>query len=141
VSEVVARRIAWIWERWLAAGELAILEGDPGMNKSRLTLDLCARPSTGRPMPDGSPGPGPANAIVVCKEDAQGTTIRARLEALGADLSRVSRLDARRLGRDRGGSPAEDVPPDRPAANEQAPRPARRPYLHWRNDDLYRPLR
>jgi hypothetical protein len=69
--------------------KLSILDGDPGVGKSLLTLDLCARLSTGRPCPDGRPGLGPANALVLNGEDAAADTIRARLEALGADLGRV----------------------------------------------------
>src|SRR5258708_4913261 len=36
----------WFWLRYLARGKLAILDGDPGMGKSLLTLDLIARPRT-----------------------------------------------------------------------------------------------
>jgi hypothetical protein len=66
-----------------------MLEGDPGLGKSFLTLDLCARLSTGRPWPDGSPGPGPPNALVLNGEDGPADTTRSRLHALGADLGRV----------------------------------------------------
>jgi AAA domain len=34
------------------------MDGDPDLGKSLLTLDLCARLSTGRAFPDGQPGPG-----------------------------------------------------------------------------------
>src|SRR5262249_172381 len=44
---------AWLWPGRLALGKLAMLDGDPGMGKSLLALDLCARLSTGRPLPDG----------------------------------------------------------------------------------------
>jgi hypothetical protein len=83
----------WLWPRWLAPGELALLEGDPGVNKSRLALDLCARLSSGRPMPDGTPGPGPATAIFINAEDPSANLIRPRLEAQGADLSRILVID------------------------------------------------
>jgi hypothetical protein len=68
---------------------LAILDGDPGLGKSLVTLDLCARLSTGRPFPDGSASPGPAAAVILNGEDGAEDTIRPRLEALGADLGRV----------------------------------------------------
>src|SRR5437588_203912 len=35
-------------------GELSLLDGDPGTNKSSVTLDIAARLSTGTAMPDGS---------------------------------------------------------------------------------------
>src|SRR5205814_1602918 len=64
-SELEARACSWLWPGRLALGKLAILDGDPGLGKSLLALDLCARVSTGRPLPDGQPGPGPANVLVL----------------------------------------------------------------------------
>lgn len=89
LSELTTRPVSWLWSMRLALGKLAVLEGDPGLGKSLLSLDLCARLSTGRPMPDGSPGPGIGNSIVLNAEDGAEDTIRPRLEALGADLARV----------------------------------------------------
>ena len=61
--------IDWLWPGYLAAGNLAILDGDPGLGKSLLTLDLAARLTTGRPWPDGAASPGPAAALLLCAED------------------------------------------------------------------------
>jgi hypothetical protein len=88
-SELEARACSWLWPGRLALGKLAILDGDPGLGKSLLALDLCARVSTGRPLPDGQPGPGPAHVLVLEAEDGPQDTVRPRLEALGADLDRV----------------------------------------------------
>ncbi len=91
--ELVPRPLAWLWPGRLALGKLAILDGDPGLGKSLVTLDLCARLSTGRPFPDGQPGPGAGSALVLNAEDGADDTIRPRLQALGADLERVFVLD------------------------------------------------
>jgi hypothetical protein len=88
-SQLVPRGIDWLWAGRLGLGKPAILDGDPGLGKSLVTLDLCARLSTGRPFPDNSPGPGPSTAIVLNGEDGAEDTIRPRLQALGADLERV----------------------------------------------------
>src|SRR4030088_854814 len=93
VSELTPEAYAWLWPGRLPLGKLAILDGDPGLGKSLLALDLCARLSTGRPFPDGSPSPGPANALVLNGEDGAEDTIRPRLQTLGADLDRVFVLD------------------------------------------------
>jgi putative DNA primase/helicase len=90
VSQLVSRPLTWLWPGRLALGKLAILDGDPGLGKSLVTLDLCARLSTGRPFPDGSCCPGVGNSIVLNGEDGAEDTIRPRLQALGADLERVS---------------------------------------------------
>jgi hypothetical protein len=80
--------VRWLWPGRLALGKLALLDGDPDLGKSLLTLDLCARLTRGLPFPDGAPGPGPANVVVLSAEDGV-DTVRPRLQALGADLDRV----------------------------------------------------
>src|SRR5437879_10388219 len=89
VSQLRPRPVAWLWPGRLALGKLAMLDGDPGLGKSLLALDLCARLSTGRAMPDGSPGPGICNSIYLNAEDGSRDTILPRLQALGANLDRV----------------------------------------------------
>src|SRR6202023_1198737 len=89
VSQLLTRSVAWLWPGRLALGKLAIIDGDPGLGKSLVALDLCARLSTGRPLPDGSSGPEASNTIVLNAEDGEEDTIRPRLQALGADLERV----------------------------------------------------
>jgi hypothetical protein len=81
----------------LARGKLAILDGEPDLGKSLVALDLCAR-LTRRPFPDGSPGPGAGNAIVLNGEDSYQDTTRPRLEALGADLDRIFVFDREQIG-------------------------------------------
>jgi hypothetical protein len=94
VGNLESRPIAWLWSGRLALGKLAMLDGDPGLGKSLVTLDLCARLSTGRPFPDGAAGPGRSAALVLNGEDSAEDTIRPRLQALDADLQRVFVLHA-----------------------------------------------
>src|SRR5258708_34732307 len=88
--QVVAQAVSWLWPERLPLGKLVILDGDPDLGKSLIALDLCARLSTGRPFPDGRPGPGPANALVLSAEDSPADPLVPRLERLGADMQRVS---------------------------------------------------
>jgi hypothetical protein len=88
-NQVVAHPVSWLWPQRLPLGKLVILDGDPDLGKSLLSLDLCARLSTGRPFPDSGPGPGPATALVLSAEDTAADTIVPRLHRLGADLGRV----------------------------------------------------
>jgi hypothetical protein len=94
LCEWTPRPLSWFWPGRLALGKLAILDGDPGLGKSLVALDLCARLSTGRAFPDGRPCPGSGNALVLNGEDGVEDTIRPRLQALGADLERVFVLDS-----------------------------------------------
>ncbi|MCC6642288.1 MAG: AAA family ATPase, partial [Deltaproteobacteria bacterium] len=70
--------------------------GDPGLGKSSVTLDLAARVTTGRAMPDGSPGAS-GGVVLLSAEDGLADTIRPRLDAAGADVSRVVALASIRL--------------------------------------------
>jgi hypothetical protein len=96
VSQLTPRPVSWLWPGRLALGKLAMLDGDPDLGKSLVTLDLCTRLSRGLPFPDGSTSPGPANALVFNGEDDGEDTIGPRLQTLGADLDRVfvEQLDA-----------------------------------------------
>ena len=92
-SQLEHRPVAWLWSNWLPEGKLALLDGDPGLGKSMLTLDLCPRLSTGRPMPDGVPGPGTVPSLVLNAEDGAEDTIRGRLDAFGANKDLVFVVD------------------------------------------------
>src|SRR5262245_26580611 len=89
ISRLNRQPLSWLWPNRLAEGKLAMLDGDPGLGKSLLALDLCARLTTGRPFPDDSPAPDPAAALLLSAEDGEQDTTRPRLQALGADLDRV----------------------------------------------------
>jgi hypothetical protein len=89
------RPIVWLWSGRLARGKLAIFDGDPGLGKSLVTLDLCARITTGRPFPDGSPAQGPANVLLFHGEDAAEDVVNPRLDSLAADRARVFHVHRR----------------------------------------------
>jgi RecA-family ATPase len=72
-ADVQSRPTQWIWPSWLALDKLAILEGDPGLGKSYITLDLCARLTNGRALPEGCPADTPCNVIMLNAEDRSRT--------------------------------------------------------------------
>jgi hypothetical protein len=83
------RNVVWLWRGRLGRGKLAIFDGDPGLGKSLVTLDLCARITTGRAFPDGNPGPPPSNVLLFHGEDTAEDVVNPRLDSLGADRARV----------------------------------------------------
>lgn len=88
VSDVKAERVSWLWSGYIPQGKVTLIDGDPGDAKSTLSLDLSARVTTGKPMPDGSAGTL-GNVLLLSAEDGIGDTIRPRLDAAGADTTRV----------------------------------------------------
>lgn len=92
LADVVAEQVAWLWPGRLPLGKLVVLDGDPSVGKSTLTLDLAARVSTGSEWPDGAAGCAPAGVLLLSAEDGLADTIRPRLDAAGADPSRVHAL-------------------------------------------------
>lgn len=96
LSDVRAERVWWLWPGRIPLGKLCILDGDPGLGKSTLMLDIAARLTTGAPMPDGARSDldDPAGVVILTGEDGLGDTIRPRLDAAGADASRVVALMA-----------------------------------------------
>jgi hypothetical protein len=89
LSELSEEVLNWLWPGRLPLGKLVIIEGDPGLGKSLVTLDLAARLSTGRPWPDGTAGPGVGRAVILNAEDGVRDTVLPRLRAAGADLGNV----------------------------------------------------
>ncbi len=84
--------VDWLWEERIPLGALTVLDGHPGTGKSTITMDLAARLSTGRRMPDGSRGiMGPT--LLLSAEDMLARPIKARLEAAEANLDMVFGLE------------------------------------------------
>lgn len=92
LSEIEPETVQWLWESRVPQCKLTVLDGDPGLGKSTVTLDIAARMSQGLPMPDGSEGIGTAGVVILSAEDGLADTIKPRLLTAGADCSRVLAL-------------------------------------------------
>ena len=92
LSEIATQQITWLWEKRIPQGKITVLEGDPGMSKSLLAIDIAAHVSTGRPMPGDSTGKK-GRVILIAPEDGAADTIKPRMEAAGGDLSQVQLLN------------------------------------------------
>ncbi len=95
LAHVQPETVTWLWSDRIPLGKLTIKDGDPGLGKSAMALDLGARVSAGRPMPDDSTGDleGPAGVVILSAEDGLADTIRPRLDAAGADCTRIVALE------------------------------------------------
>lgn len=92
LSEIRPRPVDWLWRGRLARGALTVIEGDPGLGKSTLTLDLVARVTAGLPMPGDQGGRSPEGAVIVGTEDSLESVVLPRLCAAGGDPARVIAL-------------------------------------------------
>jgi hypothetical protein len=87
-ADITPSAIQWLWQPYLARGKFAILDGDHASGKSLVVADLAARLSRGEPLPNGQRPDGPVTTLLL-SEDPGADTVRPRLSAAGADLTRV----------------------------------------------------
>jgi hypothetical protein len=105
LADVEPRDVAWLWAGRVPLGRITLLVGQPGVGKSYLTCDMASRITTGTDWPDGSECPA-GSVILITAEDDPADTIRPRLNAHKAEVSKVHLLSAvRRIGED--GQPCE----------------------------------
>jgi replicative DNA helicase len=88
-ADIERERLDWLWSGYIPFGKLTILDGDPKLGKSTLMLDIASRVSRGHPMPFGSGLSVPADVLILSVEDDSGDTIGPRLDAAGADDTKV----------------------------------------------------
>ncbi|MEQ1904757.1 MAG: AAA family ATPase [Pirellulaceae bacterium] len=91
-SDIDATEVEWLWKDRIAIGKLTLLVGEPGLGKTFAAIDIAAHVSTGSPFADGATPPMGEVAILTA-EDGAGDTIRPRLDAAGADVSKVLHID------------------------------------------------
>jgi hypothetical protein len=89
LTDVRPEPINWLWPGRIPAGKLTLLDGDPSLGKSMITLDLAARLSTGRPLPDATGGGPVVRTLLLQAEDGVTDTLHPRLAAAGADFEHV----------------------------------------------------
>ena len=88
-ADIKPEHIEWLVDQSFPLGMLAVIGGQPGLGKSQISINLAAGVTTGK----GLPGTGSFNnlgsVIILANEDDAARTIRPRLDAAGADISKV----------------------------------------------------
>src|SRR5689334_7537014 len=94
MSRVESRKVEWVWPNRIAIGKQRLIGGEPGLGKSQLTAALAAAVTTGGDWPCGEGGAGRGSVVILSAEDDAADTIRPRIDAAGADVSRVYQITA-----------------------------------------------
>jgi hypothetical protein len=92
LSEVRTRPIDWLWRGYIPLRKVTILDGDPGLGKSTLLLDLACRGSIGGLSPTGELLGDAFTTVYVTVEDDAEDTILPRILKAGGDPSRFHLL-------------------------------------------------
>ncbi|WP_179293487.1 AAA family ATPase [Mycobacterium intracellulare] len=93
LSDVKPERVTWLWPGWLPRGKPVTLDGDPGLGKSTLSDEFAAVVTTGGQWPDGTRCEYPGSVLLMSAEDGLADTVRPRLDAAGADVTKVHAIE------------------------------------------------
>jgi hypothetical protein len=78
MSEVVAEDIRWLYAPYFPRGAVTLMDGDPGLGKSSVTVAVVAALSKGRPVPWSSDQPA-GKALLLSAEDDPARVQKPRL--------------------------------------------------------------
>jgi DNA repair protein RadA/Sms len=92
LADVNAEQVDYLWYPYIPKGKLTLIEGDPGVGKSWLTCAITAATAAGAG-PTGWRQVNPGNVLMLSVEDGLADTIRPRLDAMQADVTRIFGLE------------------------------------------------
>lgn len=92
MADVEAESVSWLWCPYIPQSKLTLLEGDPGVGKSWVSLAIATAVSLGKGLPE-SEATEPAKVLLASAEDGLGDTIRPRLDAMKANVANIIAID------------------------------------------------
>lgn len=91
MEDVEEEKIDWLWYPYIPMGKLTIIEGDPGLGKSWLTMALTSYVSRGKAFPY-QVNSHYGTVLLMSAEDGLGDTIKPRLTILQANPANVKAI-------------------------------------------------
>lgn len=98
MNEVEAKIVDFLWYPYIPYGKLTIIQGDPGEGKTTAVLQIAAAITRGDKLPCDDTERQPGHVIYQTAEDGLADTVKPRLEAAGADCSKVHVIDESEQG-------------------------------------------
>lgn len=88
-ADIEPEHVEWLVDQSFPLGMLAVIGGQPGLGKSQISINLAAGVTTGNGLPGSGNFKNLGSVIILANEDDAARTIRPRLDAAGADISKV----------------------------------------------------
>ena len=88
-ADIEPEHVEWLVDQSFPLGMLAVIGGQPGLGKSQISINLAAGVTTGKGLPGTGGFSNIGSVIILANEDDAARTIRPRLDAAGADISKV----------------------------------------------------
>lgn len=92
-TDITETSVKWLWYPYIPLGKITIMQGNSGMGKTMLALNIAATLSRGETLPGDTQSREPINIIYNTAEDGLGDTIKPRLRSAGADLARINTIN------------------------------------------------
>jgi hypothetical protein len=88
-ADIEPEHVEWLVDQSFPLGMLTVIGGQPGLGKSQISINLAAGVTTGKGLPGTGVFSNLGSVIILANEDDAARTIRPRLDAAGADISKV----------------------------------------------------
>jgi hypothetical protein len=105
-DQVVMKAVTWLWPKRFAIGKIGIIAGLPDEGKGQILCYIAARATRGSTWPNGEGHCAQGNVVILSAEEDPSDSLTPRLEAAGADRSRIHILKMVH-DRDENGAPRE----------------------------------
>jgi putative DNA primase/helicase len=88
-SEIEPEVVEWLVPDSIPLGCIVVIAGQPGLGKSQIAINLASGVTTGKGLPKEAVFCNLGSVIILANEDDAARTIRPRLDAAGADVTKV----------------------------------------------------
>lgn len=88
-ADIEPEQVEWLVDQSFPLGMMALIGGQPGLGKSQISINLAAGVTTGKGLPGAGGFNNLGSVIILANEDDAARTIRPRLDAAGADITKV----------------------------------------------------